>query len=426
MVGPAQVAWLDRLELEHANLEAVLEWSLGDAEAQLEAAGVLAAKLARLAGAVEWFWLAHGHKWEGRRWLERALARSADIARTVRARACLTAGILAAETADRTRAQPLLEESVALCRAAGETRSLAYALANLGFYTRGLEVGLERGQPGDYERGTALLQESLDLAREADDPWLIANSLFLLAYSSDLHRAEARVTARASADECLPLMRAAGHTLGFAGLQRTFGWLALFEGDVRLAGTAFASELAAVRSVGDQAGIALALSSLGEVARAQGSFPEAQSLYEQSLALYRDLDVDSEMKARVIRRLGEIALEQGDLTQARARLIEGMSAARDLVERGKPQIAAALGAVGGLAATQGHAERALRLASAAAALRARISQPPWPIEAEALARWLASACRTLSEQAQAAAWTEGQAMPLEQAIAYALEELAFG
>jgi predicted ATPase len=422
LLGPAQAAWLDRLELEHANVEAILEWSLGDAAPHDRIAGEPTAAVGvRLAGALQWFWLAREHKWEGRRWLERALERSADVARTVRARAFLTAGILAAETADRTRAQPLLEGSVVLCRAIGEARSLAYALVCLGFYTRGLEVGLERGQPGDYERGTALLQEGLALAREAGDPWLIAESLLLLAYSSDLHRAEARAAARVSADECVPLMRAAGDTYGQMALQRTYGWLALYEGDAQLAGMAFTSELAAARTLGDRAGVALALSNLGEVARLQGNCSEAQALYEQSLALYRDLDFDRELMARVIRRLGEVALELGDVAQARARLIESLGVALDLVERGEPQIAAALEALGGLAATQGQAERALRLVSAAAALRARISQPQWPHDRLALACWLAAAYRALGKQAQHAAWGAGQALSLENAVALALE-----
>jgi hypothetical protein len=37
-------------------------------------------------------------------------------------------------------------------------------------------------------------------------------------------------------------------------------------------------------------------------------------------------------------------------------------------------------------------------------------------------RWLAPARQALDAAAQAAAWAEGQAMPLEQAVADALEE----
>src|SRR5207244_3794397 len=108
------------------------------------------------------------------------------------------------------------EESVALYRVLGEKRSLAYALIIFGFYTRGHEVGCESGQRVDYERGTALLHESLALAREDGDPWLIAWSLFWQAVSTDVHQDEERAHGRAAAEESLPLLHQIGDTYGLA------------------------------------------------------------------------------------------------------------------------------------------------------------------------------------------------------------------
>ena len=65
--------------------------------------------------------------------------------------------------------------------------------------------------------------------------------------------------------------------------------------------------------------------------------------------------------------------------------------------------------------------RSLRLAGAAAALRAQLSQPLTPPERAALERRLAPARRALSAAEQAQAWAEGQGMTPEQAIADALE-----
>ena len=79
--------------------------------------------------------------------------------------------------------------------------------------------------------------------------------------------------------------------------------------------------------------------------------------------------------------------------------------------------------LGGLAAVQGRAERALRLTGAAAALRERLSEPPWPYERAALARWLAPAYQALDEQAQGAAWAAGHATPLAQAIVLAMAQV---
>ena len=75
-----------------------------------------------------------------------------------------------------------------------------------------------------------------------------------------------------------------------------------------------------------------------------------------------------------------------------------------------------------LAAAQGQATRAARLWGAAEALR-----EPADVERAPNLRadddpHVAEVCSALGEEAFAAAWAEGRAMTLEQAVAYALEE----
>lgn len=64
--GAKSIIWLERLEVEHANLRAALEWSL-------ENASCVEAGL-RLAGALGWFWHLRNYYSEGREWLARAVA----------------------------------------------------------------------------------------------------------------------------------------------------------------------------------------------------------------------------------------------------------------------------------------------------------------------------------------------------------------
>jgi hypothetical protein len=78
----------------------------------------------------------------------------------------------------------------------------------------------------------------------------------------------------------------------------------------------------------------------------------------------------------------------------------------------------------GLAAARGQAARGLRLAGAAAAAREAAGERLWVGEQPELDRWLAPARAALSEPDGAAAWAEGSAMTLEQAIADALDDAA--
>ena len=60
--GAESGKWLDRLEEEHDNLRAALQWSL---EYDIEMA-------ARLAAAIRFFWLFHSHLTEASEWMEKA------------------------------------------------------------------------------------------------------------------------------------------------------------------------------------------------------------------------------------------------------------------------------------------------------------------------------------------------------------------
>jgi hypothetical protein len=64
----------------------------------------------------------------------------------------------------------------------------------------------------------------------------------------------------------------------------------------------------------------------------------------------------------------------------------------------------------------------LRLAGAAAALSTSTGTVLQPTERRSSERWLALARGAIHPGVAAAAWAEGEAMPVEQAVAYALEE----
>ena len=122
MRGPQQAEWIDRLDAEHDNLRAALDWKIGS---DSHDALVLAARLWR-------YWHMRGRLGEGRDYLDRALAMPGAAGSEAGADALYAAGALAKNQSDYARAVPRLEEAAAAFRAQGRTRDTAAALGSLG------------------------------------------------------------------------------------------------------------------------------------------------------------------------------------------------------------------------------------------------------------------------------------------------------
>ena len=118
--------------------------------------------------------------------------------------------------------------------------------------------------------------------------------------------------------------------------------------------------------------------------------------------------------------LGDLARAQGDDAAAQARYHDALGAAR---RAGEPLIVAqTLQRCAGLCAAQGRLERAARLFGAVAAWRRETGLTELPGQHGQLEHAAAAARAGLGDEAFAVAWAAGAAMPLEQAVAYALED----
>jgi len=134
----------DRLEAEHDNLRAAMEWCLA---VERELAGQLAAVLWQ-------FWAIRAYRDEGRRWLDRVLAQHAALSTATYAAVLNAAAQLARDQGDVPRTIQLFEDHLALRRQLGEPRDIGHALNDLGFVL---------GYRGLYPRGLALLEQALTL-----------------------------------------------------------------------------------------------------------------------------------------------------------------------------------------------------------------------------------------------------------------------
>src|SRR5260370_7424820 len=168
---PGQAAWLERLEREHDNLRAAMQWSLerGEDGQDTEDGGAMAL---RFGVALRGFWVIHGHWSEGRTFLERALAASEGPMIAVRAKALEVAASLAVYQGDHEQGEALCRESLARCRARGDTEGTGFALYLLGTLA---------WQRGDFAVARPLREESLALSREGSGKDFIAHLLCDLA-----------------------------------------------------------------------------------------------------------------------------------------------------------------------------------------------------------------------------------------------------
>ena len=124
-------------------------------------------------------------------------------------------------------------------------------------------------------------------------------------------------------------------------------------------------------------GVAWSLNYQGDVAHDQGDSDAARTLYEQGLAIFREVD-DRWGIAGTLADLGSLAREKGDYSTARSMYRESINFFQELNHR--RGIARLLEYFACLAAAQLEAERSLRLAGAAAALRQNIGAPLTPAE----------------------------------------------
>ncbi|HEY2803649.1 MAG TPA: adenylate/guanylate cyclase domain-containing protein, partial [Actinomycetota bacterium] len=117
--------WLDRLEEEHDNIRAALQWSIDSGEPE---PGLW------LAGSLWRFWQVRGHIGEGQVWVAELLSAPAAQARTpARAKALGASGSLAYYHGDWAHVRPPYEEAFEIAEDVGDVRAKAEASYNLSF-----------------------------------------------------------------------------------------------------------------------------------------------------------------------------------------------------------------------------------------------------------------------------------------------------
>jgi non-specific serine/threonine protein kinase len=246
--------WYERLLLDQNNLRLALRhFEACDSE-----------RLLRLAGAMWQFWKRTGAYHEGAAWLEMALSSGAT----------------------------------------GTARQRAMALCGL------VELHWPAGHFAGIEDHS---NESLRLARQADDAWLTALSLFHLAIpavrTGDIGEAVALV------EESAALARTTRDLWLITYMINAVGVCLLRGGDLTRAREHFEEALSCARAAGDDLMAAYQLGSLGAVARAEGNLDRAEEFWADCLRVAVPR-ADWRLVANQLLRMAEVAFQRRRLTRA--------------------------------------------------------------------------------------------------------------
>jgi predicted ATPase/DNA-binding CsgD family transcriptional regulator len=394
-----QAAWLERLEQEHDNLRAALQWLLeqGGAGPSIEIA-------LRLGAALRRFWDVRGYHSEGLSFLEKALAGSEGVAVPVRTKALRAAANLALTGGYHDRAEVLCEQSLALCRESGDKQGAAYSLYLLG------ELAWTRS---DYVAARSLIEESLAFWRKVGEMDGIAWSLSSLA---DLASEQGEYTrGRTLYEQSLALQREFGNKRGVAWSLLGLAQVLFFtQSDPATIHSLLEESLTLYRELGHKEGVASSFNLLGRVALSQGDVDTARSLLEESVAISKEIGTRWGT-AQSLCVLASVGARLGEFAAAHVLYEESVAIARKVGS--KWLIPFCLEGLADVAAVQGEPTWAARLWGAAEALRDAIGAPLPPVYYADYDRSVVAVRSSLGEKAFATAWAEGRNMTPEQALA---------
>jgi predicted ATPase/DNA-binding CsgD family transcriptional regulator len=315
MTGADQARWLERLEIERANLQGALEWSLGSTAEDTAEPGGRSELALRLAGAMTLFWLGRRRMSEGRAWLERCAAGAPGAPPRLRVKALWGAGATAAMLGDFDRARTAGEECLALARRSEDLGGAARALNLLGF------VSSFR----DLPKARPLLEESVVAASLALDRWCLANSLGLLGFA-EIFRGDF-TAAGPYFERCLDVATESGDQQGLQTALLGTGYVALQRGAYERAEAALTDGLEVSHRLGDAFWTSVALAYLGELARVRGDVDRARQWSEEGLALARETGSQL-LLGFLLGFAGRAALDAGSVKEAQVEFEEALALPR--------------------------------------------------------------------------------------------------
>ena len=259
--GNESILWFNRLDNELDNLRAAMDSAIstGKAIATL-----------RMAGALVYFWLAHGplSEWHDR--IRRALSLPEGMERTsARAKALNGIGYLYWVDINPQDRRLELEEALSIGRELGDPWNTATALRNLG---------LHENIQGNYSQARSFLEQSLEIWREMGPEWKLESSRILTFLGDVALNLGEEEHARSLYEITAAILREHGDKNFLAYSVRRLGQLACRRGDYEKAMAFCKESLVLNQKVGDPRGVLACIAGFAAIAVARGKFEYAARL----------------------------------------------------------------------------------------------------------------------------------------------------
>jgi predicted ATPase/DNA-binding XRE family transcriptional regulator len=294
----SQPQWVSQLAAEHGNLRTALDWS--------EQHPALVEQFLRMAGMLEWYWVFSARSEEGLNYLRRGLARNDAVCQpVVRAHALQTAIRLAMYCDQLEYANAIAEEPFKIFTALGDKKRMANTLFEMGYlyYTH-----------RNYDQCLNLYRQSLALAQEMEDTWMLASAHMMLSnffLSAPNHR-DIELACE-HGETGLALARSQSNDFMMSLLQIVLGYIYIRQDKLPSAEALFEESLHLTQQLKNRRNMGAALHGLGKVALYQGELPRAQSLYIEGLQIWQEIQDKSGMieclygLAEVFESLGKLS-----------------------------------------------------------------------------------------------------------------------
>ncbi|MGN9841089.1 ATP-binding protein [Nonomuraea sp. H19] len=298
LFGPAQVKVLTRLRTEHPNLRTALEYC------HAEHAGLCI----DMASDLLYHWISSSHLGEGRDWLERGLAHTADPTE-VRARALCACGWLAIIQGDHASARGLLAES----RALGEQLGLEPVRGHVALYS-----GMLAMQEGDIASAVGSFEEAVARHRAGGDSAGEAQALTWLCFAHSFLGDSERAVA--AAEESIAVCDAHGESWNRSYTMTALGIDFWRQGDTGRAIALEQESLRVFQALDDSVGAGVNVEVLAWIAASEEEYTRAgellgilrnvwESIGTPLLGFGHLLPYHDECEARTRRALGEHAFQ---------------------------------------------------------------------------------------------------------------------